>query len=506
VTSIHAPQLSVTLIVMVRVSESPSTWNQTGPIAVPVPIGPSTEENHSTVTGSPSGSEAVPSKDTEAPKPGGSASVSSAPVRYWSAVPCRGKSIEAVGTWLPSGPASDVLGAAGTTVVAGAVVVLSTAESPHDERSDTATASAARPRSGRVGMTADGTHGRRLPGHGRDPGVPPLACRDVWARITAWSVRKRVLVVVAILLAVALGWLGYSTMRVWMAWRGLDHFPFDLQGSRTALGVERADGLADDGLSTYLVLGLDERAAGDPTAQAEVFADAILLWIDRPGVDPVLVSIPRDLYLTSPCDGTGVKLDALFSGCGDAASGPESVALAVEQLSGIAVDHVVLVRFEGLVSAIDALGGIMLCTPHDLRNGRNEILPAGCSVADGTHALRYARARTTQALIGGEWVFEEGGDELRAKRQQDVLLSMVTRAKRLHTPGAFADVIDAVGDAVGVDERLSLGEAVGLAWHLRSLPLAAIHRVAIPTTSIVTDDGLYAVVPTRTFAEVLAGA
>jgi LCP family protein required for cell wall assembly len=385
------------------------------------------------------------------------------------------------------------------------VVVVDAAAPPHDVRNMAAAASAARPRSGRLGMAADGTHGRRVHEHPRDRERSPLACRDVWARITAWSVRTRVLVVLAVVLAVALGWLGVSGVRAWMAWRGLDHFPFDLDAARTALGMEGSDAPADDGYRTYLVLGLDERPAGDPTAQEEVFADAILLWVDRPAMDPVLVSIPRDLYLTSPCDGAGSKLDAMFSGCGDAATGPELVALAVEQLSGIAVDHVALVRFDGLVSAIDALGGITLCVPHDLRNGPNEILPAGCSVADGTHALRYARARTTQALVDGEWVFEDGGDALRTKRQQDVLLSMLASAKRVRTPGAVADVLSAIGDAVGVDDRLSLGEAIGLAWHLRSLPIAGIHRVAVPTRSIVTDDGLFAVVPTGSFDELLAG-
>lgn len=60
------------------------------------------------------------------------------------------------------------------------------------------------------------------------------------------------------------------------------------------------------------------------------------------------------------------------------ATGPDLVAIAVEDYSGIPVDHVTLVNFDGLIGVIDAVGGIEICVDHALREGLQDLLPAGC--------------------------------------------------------------------------------------------------------------------------------
>ncbi len=331
----------------------------------------------------------------------------------------------------------------------------------------------------------------------------PLASPAVWNRVKGWSIRRRVIVAIAAVAAILLAYLVFSGVRAWLAWRSIDRFAFDLEAARTSLHTD-ASGLRDDEYIAYLVVGIDQRPPGDPTEQANVYADAILLWLDPAGGDPMLVSIPRDLWVTNPCDGTPTKLDATFAGCGDTVSGPELVSLSVEEFTGIAIDHFAVIRFEGLVGAIDGLGGIELCVPYALRNGPHDILPAGCSMATGDQALRYSRARTSQAFVDGEWRFEEGGEQLRNKRQQDVLLAMLARVKGVRAPAKIAEIVSSLGDALSLDDTLSMGTAIDLAWTLRSVPIASIRRISIPVESMVTPDGQFAVVPTKTFADLLA--
>ena len=58
---------------------------------------------------------------------------------------------------------------------------------------------------------------------------------------------------------------------------------------------------------------------------------AILLFL-RPvhGERPTLLSLPRDLLVSNPCDGMDMKINSALDGCGDLVSGPELLALTVE--------------------------------------------------------------------------------------------------------------------------------------------------------------------------------
>jgi hypothetical protein len=57
--------------------------------------------------------------------------------------------------------------------------------------------------------------------------------------------------------------------------------------------------------------------------------------------------------------------------------------------------------------------------------------------------------------------------------------------------------------AVVLDDTLSMTEAIGLAWELRSTPDGSIRRIVLPVEPTVTDDGHYALVATATLREVL---
>ena len=198
-------------------------------------------------------------------------------------------------------------------------------------------------------------------------------------RLRSWVSRHRYLVVAIGLAAVLFGYLGYQGVRAYLAWRDLDRVSFDLPGSRDVLAgvtttiaaagastvpVIPVDALVDADLDAFLVIGSDERPDPIPGfEQDHIYGDAILLYLVSVDASPALVSLPRDLLVTSPCSGAVVKISSLFSGCGSTVSGAELLAIAVEDFSGIGIDHFAAIRFDGFVDVIDGLGGIDLCVP-----------------------------------------------------------------------------------------------------------------------------------------------
>jgi len=309
---------------------------------------------------------------------------------------------------------------------------------------------------------------------------------------------------------------GWQGARAWWAWRGIERIEFNVAEARSLLltplpdvGVDVEVEVTPPPLElveydTVLVIGNDLRP--DATDRQErVYADAVLFWLDPAnGEGPVLVSLPRDLLIIDPCTGEETKLDRTLAGCGDNVSGPELVSLAVEDYTGIAVDHFATFGFEGFVEIIDSIGGVEICVEYALREGGLDIVPAGCSTADGETALRWVRSRNTQELVDGEWRFVAGvSDVARAQRQQELMFAMLARLKEMRSPTAVAGIAESLGDTIALDESLSMAEAVAMVWDLRSVPSSRIGRIIVPTEPAVTTDGSFALRATVPFWELL---
>ena len=331
-----------------------------------------------------------------------------------------------------------------------------------------------------------------------------------------WNWKRGALVGGGILLATVVVLTGWQGVRAYLAWNSIERVAFDTSQARERLpepvtsntgAVTTAPAYVAVEYETVLAIGSDERPFDEPDRQEGVYADAILFYLaPTNGGNPILVSLPRNLLVINPCTGEETKLDRTLQGCGEDISGPELVALAVEDFTGISVDHFALFGFKELIEGIDAVGGIELCVPNALRQGTSEILPAGCSIADGETVLKYVRSRTTQELVDGEWQFIEDESDLnRASRQQQVMLAMLARLKTIESPSTVAAIAENLGPAVVLSKTLSLSDAVGLAWDLRSVPSSQIRRLIMPTEPLMTEDGTFALRATMTFQELLEG-
>ena len=132
-------------------------------------------------------------------------------------------------------------------------------------------------------------------------------------------------------------------------------------------------------------------------------ADSIILALfPEGGSAPALVSIPRDLYLYNFCSDDYRRVNANLGGCTGWANGPELLSLAIEEFTGVEVDHYVRINFEGFVELVDGLGGVQICfeyPTYDEKAGL-DIREPSCRT-DGATALAYARSRNATQLVEG---------------------------------------------------------------------------------------------------------
>ncbi len=346
-------------------------------------------------------------------------------------------------------------------------------------------------------------------------------------------IRVTILVVIA-----AVAWAGWQAFRVWRAWQNLDRIAFDVTEAREALGEQgtiAVDGgqtdpetgeeaevpgtlppdvtlptsprLAPESLQAFLVIGSDYRPQLGTSSRADVI---VLILLPADGADPVMVSLPRDLYLPNPCTGGYTRINATLNGCGEAATGPELLSMAVEDFTGVEIDHFAVFDFEGFKDIIDRVGGVEICVDYPVYDSHTipELnLPAGCTVADGAMTLSWVRSRHTQELVNGAWRTMAGVNDLtRNQRQQELLLEALSRLKSFRSVTEFSALVEDLTDAFSIDEGLSLSEAIGLAWDMRGIDIGSIQRPTIPVTNYVTEAGAYVLLPQTSFAEVLESA
>jgi len=191
------------------------------------------------------------------------------------------------------------------------------------------------------------------------------------------------------------------------------------------------------------------------------------------------VSIPRDTIVDIPeCKtDTGTypahseRFNAAFS-----IGGPGCTIKTVESLTGVFIDHFIIVDFRGFEDVVNALGGIDVCLAEpvfDIKSGLD--LPAGVTTVQGDQALAYVRTRYT---IGN------GSDIGRIDRQQAFLSSVIDKARSggtLLNPLKLVPFLDAATKSLTTDPGLaSLNEMRKLAQEVRSIPPKDITFITTP--------------------------
>ncbi|PNG97865.1 LCP family protein [Streptomyces malaysiensis] len=206
----------------------------------------------------------------------------------------------------------------------------------------------------------------------------------------------------------------------------------------------------------------------------------ILLHLQAGGRSATAVSIPRDLMVDIPaCDRPGGKpAQARFAQFNWAfqTGGAACTIRTVEKLTGIRVDHHVIVDFNGFKRLVNAVGGVEMCLKEPVDDDDAHLkLPAGRQVLHGEQALGYVRARYS---IG------DGSDTERIGRQQEFMSSLVKKVQSngvLLNPAKLYPVLNAATSSLTTDPGLdSLKDLYDLVRGLRDIPREKIRFLTIP--------------------------
>ncbi|MBZ6142021.1 LCP family protein [Streptomyces olivaceus] len=246
------------------------------------------------------------------------------------------------------------------------------------------------------------------------------------------------------------------------------------------------------GAQNILLIGSDSRSgAGNGRygrdSGTERSDTTILLHLAADRDSATAVSLPRDLMVDVPgChrpDGslagpTFTQFNSAFSVGGSACS-----IRTVEKLTGIRIDHHVVVDFQGFKEMVDALDGVEVCLRKPVDDKDADLrLPAGRVTLDGEQALGYVRARKS---LG------DGSDTDRMDRQQRFLGALVNKAQSngvLLNPVKLYPVLDAATSSLTTDPNLAnLRGLYDLVRGLRDIPTERVQFLTVPRESFTGD-------------------
>ncbi len=184
-------------------------------------------------------------------------------------------------------------------------------------------------------------------------------------------------------------------------------------------------------------------------------SDTILILHVPASGKPLLISVPRDSYVSIPGYGMN-KINAAYS-----IGGPRLLAETIQDDTGLYINHFMDIGFGGFVRVVNSVGGVRMCLIHSLYDSASGLhLKKGCHVLTGGEALAYVRDRhdfATQDL----------------QREQDQRIFLRALLSKMTSPGVFLNPFRALPAASGavstltVDEGTSLYQLFGAAEALR---------------------------------------
>ncbi|WP_432056189.1 LCP family protein [Streptomyces sp. bgisy022] len=229
--------------------------------------------------------------------------------------------------------------------------------------------------------------------------------------------------------------------------------------------------------------GARETFGSTPLADVQML---VHLSADRSNMS--VVSMPRDTLVqipkcTDPEDGTvypasnGRVMTNQSLGHG----GPGCAVATWQELTGIHIDHFVMVDFAGVVSMADAVGGVPVCVDKNIHSrdsrghGSGLKLEKGTTYIKGEQALQWLRTR---------YGFEDGSDLARAKAQHMYMNAMVRQLREnatLSSPNKLRRLAEKATTALTVDPGLdTVKKLYDLSNELRKVEPKRITMTTMP--------------------------
>ncbi|MFD8235717.1 LCP family protein [Streptomyces sp. NPDC059696] len=244
-----------------------------------------------------------------------------------------------------------------------------------------------------------------------------------------------------------------------------------------------------------LLIGSDSRnsaenvklGGGRDNIGSKPLADVqMLLHVSADRESASVVSIPRDTRVDIPkCvdPDTGEEYPAKNTIINESLQrgGPGCTLATWQNLTGVYIDHWMMVDFAGVVDMADAIGGVPVCVNQNVwdrplageRGGSGLKLKSGTHKVEGKQALQWLRTRHA-------W----GSDPLRAKAQHMYMNSMI---RTLKEQNVFTDSGRLMGLAEAGTKALTVSEEIGtvkelydVGMQLKSVPTERITMTTMP--------------------------
>lgn len=173
-----------------------------------------------------------------------------------------------------------------------------------------------------------------------------------------------------------------------------------------------------------LILGM--RGKDDPENGGYLTDTILLLSVDEETNEASMFSLPRDLYIRIT-DTVSDKANSAYLRLG-----MEPTKRLFSRVTGVYIDHAVLVDFQAFSAIVDALDGVTITLEQPFEEtqqwGYEFSLPEGENTLTGEEALYYVRSRYSTSDFDRAW------------RQQQVIVAIKDRVSDI---GLFANPIKA---------------------------------------------------------------
>ncbi|MFJ4097435.1 LCP family protein [Kitasatospora sp. NPDC089913] len=279
------------------------------------------------------------------------------------------------------------------------------------------------------------------------------------------------------------------------AYYAYQHFNNNITAVKVQLGNEAERPKPAGDALNILVIGTDSREGlgreyGDEGSAGH--ADTTLLFhIAKDRSNATALSIPRDLMVPVPeCqapDGKtipGTARTMFNNSLGQEGRDPGCTWKTVEKVTGIRVDHFVMVNFDAVKTLSTAVGGVEVCAAKDINDPDSHLrMSKGRHVVQGDEALAFVRTRHAVGL---------GGDLTRIPLQQQFIGSMIRSIKSSDTltnPAKLWKLADSATKALTVDSGIgSVDKLKDLALDLSKVDSGKITFATVPVLDDPADE------------------
>jgi LCP family protein required for cell wall assembly len=234
---------------------------------------------------------------------------------------------------------------------------------------------------------------------------------------------------------------------------------------------------------TYLVLGNDSRKGLSEQDKARFGSDKsvpgqrsdtiMLVRLDPRQKKAIVLSFPRDLWVTIPGQGKG-KITSAYEG------GPYRTADTVSKLTGLTIDHFLSIDLAGFQNVVRAIEGVPICVDRPMKDQKAGLnIPAGCQTLGPEQALAFVRARS----VCGDFI----PDFSRITRQQQFLRAVLAKLLQPSMILHAGSVIPAVLGNLLVDPGTkNIADIYALVHKLQGVSTGAVDFRSVPGDPFAT--------------------